>query len=183
MQQFIEIKEDSTGYHANMTVTSPGTEPLRPCPEGYAIVPEEMQPLDRFPYGHLTTKRVVDPATFNPETGLGEMCDQVDTWEGVDPPVYPDPTLYTGAETRKRAYTEWRFAEWRGEPMTVTELAEEWMYYAAEGKDDICTEITSAIDAAKAIIREKYPDRVPGYSEDEFVWLHPELEDQSEETV
>ena len=42
--------------------------------------------------------------------------------------------------------------------LTVTEAAQQWQYYAAEGNTAKTDKLTALIAEAKATIREKYPD-------------------------
>lgn len=68
----------------------------------------------------------------------------------------PEPEL-TPAELREQAYNTEAIIEWDGKYITVTEAATLWQYYAAEGSEK-ATELTALIAAAKATIREQYPD-------------------------
>lgn len=67
---------------------------------------------------------------------------------------YPEPTP---TEQREKAYNTEKVIEWYGSTLTVTEAATLWNYYAAEGSDK-ATELQTLIAAAKAEIRERYPD-------------------------
>lgn len=62
---------------------------------------------------------------------------------------------------RERAYEEERLVEWPeggGTYLTVTEAAQQWQYYAAEGNTANTVRLQELIAAAKAVIRERYPD-------------------------
>ncbi len=61
------------------------------------------------------------------------------------------------AKQREEAYNTEKIIEWEGGLLTVTEAAQLWQYYAAEGSDQANT-LTDLIAEAKAAIREKYPD-------------------------
>ena len=70
----------------------------------------------------------------------------------------PSPEM-TPAERREQAYNTEPCVAWDGDMLTVTEAAQRWAYYAAEGNADKTDALTALIAAAKAEIREKYPDR------------------------
>ena len=61
------------------------------------------------------------------------------------------------AEQREAAYNTEAIIEWDGEMITVTQAAQLWQYYAAEGNEK-AGELTALIAEAKQTIREKYPD-------------------------
>lgn len=63
------------------------------------------------------------------------------------------------AELREQAYNTDQTIPWCGAMLTVTEAAQQWAYYAAEGRSDKTDALTALIAAAKAEIRAKYPDR------------------------
>lgn len=73
----------------------------------------------------------------------------------------PVPEL-TPAEQRERAYDTEPCVVWGGDMLTVTEAAQRWAYYAAEGRTDKTDELTALIAAAKADIRKQYPDEEGG---------------------
>lgn len=62
------------------------------------------------------------------------------------------------AEQRERAYDTLPCVEWDGDMLTVTEAAQRWEYYAAEGNTEKTDALTALIAAAKADIRKQYPD-------------------------
>ena len=83
-------------------------------------------------------------------------------WSYEPDPVYPDPEPVpelTPAEQREQAYNEEPCVRWDGEQLTVTEAAQRWAYYAAEGRSDKTDALTVLIAAAKASIRERWPDK------------------------
>lgn len=59
---------------------------------------------------------------------------------------------------REQAYNIDQTIPWGGAMLTVTEAAQKWQYYAAEGDSAKVDALTALIAAAKASIREKYPD-------------------------
>ena len=67
------------------------------------------------------------------------------------------PPFPTSVEMREEAYNTEKVIEWYGDMITVTEASQLWQYYAAEGSDK-AAELQALIAAAKASIREKYPD-------------------------
>lgn len=64
----------------------------------------------------------------------------------------------TPAERREAAYNSDAVIEWGGETLTVTQAAQQWAYYAAEGNADKTAALSTLIAAAKADIRAQYPD-------------------------
>ena len=62
------------------------------------------------------------------------------------------------SEKRELAYNTLPCVEWDGDRITVTKAAQKWQYYAAEGSTARTAELTALISAAKAAIREQYPD-------------------------
>ena len=68
----------------------------------------------------------------------------------------------TPAEQREMTYNTDHVIPWGGAMLTVTEAAQQWAYYAAEGDTSKMDSLTNLIAAAKAEIREKYPDNAGG---------------------
>ena len=68
-----------------------------------------------------------------------------------------EPVL-TSAQQREQAYNTKPIVEWDGQLLTVTEAAQQWAYYSAEGATGKTLELTSLISQAKRTIREQYPD-------------------------
>ena len=62
------------------------------------------------------------------------------------------------SELREQAYNTEPCVAWDGDMLTVTEAAQQWAYYAAEGRTDKTDELTALISEAKAAIRAQYPD-------------------------
>ena len=71
----------------------------------------------------------------------------------------PEPTP---SELREQAYNTTPVIAWGGAMLTVTEAAQKWQYYAAEGDTAKMDALTALIAAAKADIRAKYPDNAGG---------------------
>ena len=67
----------------------------------------------------------------------------------------PEPT---SADRRERAYNTAPVIPWDGAMLTVTEAAQRWAYYAAEGRSDKTDALTALIAAAKEKIRAEWPD-------------------------
>lgn len=65
----------------------------------------------------------------------------------------------TPAEQREQAYNTEPCVPWDGSMLTVTEAAQRWAYYAAEGNAAKTDALTALIAAAKAEIRGKWPDK------------------------
>ena len=83
-------------------------------------------------------------------------------WSYEPDPVYPDPEPepeLTPAEHREQAYNGEHIIQWDGSMLTVTEAAQLWQYYAAEGRTDKTDALTVLIAAAKAEIRGKWPEK------------------------
>lgn len=68
----------------------------------------------------------------------------------------------TPSELREQAYNTATVIPWGGAMLTVTEAAQQWQYYAAEGNTEKMDELTALIAAAKETIRAKYPDNAGG---------------------
>lgn len=66
------------------------------------------------------------------------------------------------AEQREMTYNTDQIIQWGDAMLTVTEAAQKWQYYAAEGDAAKMDAITALIAAAKADIRAKYPDNAGG---------------------
>ena len=135
--RIIEITALSNGAHRNQNSGA-----LRSIPAGWAVVPDSLK-TENFPFGAVTVETVGGVPV-------------VTSWApGVKPePVEPAPTP---AEQREAAYNTETIIEWDGEMITVTQAAQLWQYYAAEGNEK-AGELTALIAEAKQTIREKYPD-------------------------
>ena len=69
----------------------------------------------------------------------------------------PDAPALTPAEQREAAYNTAQIIPWEGGNITVTEAAQLWQYYAAEGNMK-AYDLQSLIAKAKSEIRTQYPD-------------------------
>lgn len=67
------------------------------------------------------------------------------------------PITITPADLREEAYNTRATIEWGGEMLTVTQAAQLWQYYAAEGSEK-AAQLQVLIAQAKAAIREEFPD-------------------------
>lgn len=72
-----------------------------------------------------------------------------------DPPPEPEPSP---AQLREEAYNTQASIDWNGSMLTVTQAAQQWQYYAAEGDTAKTDALTALIAAAKQAIRAQYPD-------------------------
>lgn len=96
------------------------------------------------------------PPDFDHET-------QKAVWNGeawhVEALPQPEPVVPPiPAQLREEAYNTQSIIEWHGEMLTVTQAAQLWQYYAAEGNTEKTDELTALIATAKADIRCQYPD-------------------------
>lgn len=66
--------------------------------------------------------------------------------------------VLTAAELREQAYNTDPVISLGGAMLTVTEAAQQWAYYAAEGNTEKMDALTALIAAAKADIRAQWPD-------------------------
>lgn len=63
----------------------------------------------------------------------------------------------SSTEQRENAYNTEAIIEWDNKMITITQAAQLWQYYAAEGNKK-SNELTVLIVQAKELIRKKYPD-------------------------
>ena len=133
--RIIEIAALSNGAHRNQSYH--GT-----IPSGWAILPADLS-TENFPFGEVEVEVVSGVPT-------------VTRWTPVEIPV-PVVEEPSPAEQREAAYNTEAIIEWDGEMITVTQAAQLWQYYAAEGNEK-AGELTALIAEAKRTIREKYPD-------------------------
>ena len=73
--------------------------------------------------------------------------------------VYWEYIPYTPRELRERAYETEKVITFENELMTVDEANKRWQEYQAENNAK-SSELTALIAAAKAAVRERYPDEV-----------------------
>ena len=81
-----------------------------------------------------------------------------DAWLIEDIPGMDNASNMTPAELREQAYNTQPMVAWDGSILTVTQAAQKWAYYAAEGDTEKTDKLTSLIASSKQIIREQYPD-------------------------
>lgn len=62
------------------------------------------------------------------------------------------------SELREQAYNTDQTIPWGSAMLTVTQAAQQWAYYAAEGHTDKTDALTALIAAAKEKIRAEWPD-------------------------
>lgn len=136
--RIIEITALDNGAHDNQEIMGVAPETF-PIPDGWAIIPEDME-TPGFPFGEITVDDSTPPV--------------VTSWT---PGEMPEPETLTPAQQRENAYNTEAIIEWDGGMITVTEAAQLWQYYAAEGNEK-ADMLTALIAQAKAEIREKYPD-------------------------
>lgn len=135
--KMLEIKALSNGSHNNQTFHGV-------LPEGWALIPEDMD-TPNFPYGEVEAAEVDGVVT-------------VTKWTPGELPV-PEVIPPTPAQQREEAYNTHPLVEWEGEQLTVTQAAQKWQYYAAEGSAK-ADELQALIAAEKQTIREQYPEEV-----------------------
>ena len=85
----------------------------------------------------------------------------VRVWVETDPPEpepVPVPKELSPAEKRELAYNTAACIDWDGSMLTVTQAAQQWAYYAAEGNTEKTDALTALIAAEKQSIRGQYPD-------------------------
>ena len=115
------------------------------------IIPEYALPVEKW-YGKAFAEHCMEAPDevnqnwlYNPETGVFN-----------EPVAETEPI--TPAQQREEAYNTQAVIEWGGDMLTVTQAAQLWQYYAAEGDFEKTDELTGQIAAAKQMIREQYPD-------------------------
>lgn len=163
--------------HASDNITAP--------PDGWAYIPEDFPLPATFPRlgsieaEELTYTRDVEvqkPVTKQRDTGMVDedgnpiMEDYTELEWVKEPQQYsmmtvtamtegtlPEEPTLTPAEQREAAYNTAKIIPWEGGTITVTEAAQLWQYYAAEGNPK-AEQLQALIAAAKAEIREEYPD-------------------------
>ena len=131
--KIVEIKALDNGAHRNQ-----GYHGV--LPEGWAIIPEDMA-CKNFPFGEVEATEIDGVMTVTKWTA-GEI---------------PATNKSTPAEQREAAYNTEKLIEWDGEMLTVTEAAQFWQYYAAEGNEK-AEQLRMLIAETKTKIREEYPE-------------------------
>lgn len=115
---------------------------IKAPPAGWAMIPKDFPLPSTFPrLGSVEAEEVGGVMTVTKMTE-GEM---------------PTPEIPSPVQQREEAYNTQPIIEWDGELLTVTQAAQKWQYYAAEGSSK-ADELQSLIAAAKQTIREQCPD-------------------------
>ena len=131
----IQIAALPNGAHRNQTIDENFDSQTYP---GWAAIPVDMEIPESFPFVDLVVHNKV----------VVEMT----------PREIPEPVDdRTSAQKREDAYNTDKCIFWENDYITVTEAALLWQYYAAEGNLK-AGELTTLISAAKAEIRQRYPD-------------------------
>lgn len=144
--KMLEIKALPNGAHDNRTFHGE-------LPEGWALIKEDVTALKNFPFGEVKA----EPLPFgepDPETGEIPQMMTMTEWTPGELPALETPSPI---QQREEAYNTQPIIEWDGEALTVTQAAQKWQYYAAEGSQK-ADELQVLISAAKESIREQYPD-------------------------
>ena len=115
------------------------------------IIPEYALPVEKW-YGKAFAEQCMEAPdeveqhwAYNPETG------------SFSEPVVLGQELPTPTKQREEAYNTQPIVAWEGETLTVTQAAQKWQYYAAEGSAK-ADELQALIATAKQTIREQYPN-------------------------
>lgn len=135
--KMLEIKALPNGAHRNQSF--PGF-----VPEGWAVIPEDMD-TPNFPFGEVEVAEVDSVMT-------------VTKWMPGEVPA-PEVVAPTPTQQREEAYNAQPIVEWEDALLTVTQAAQKWQYYAAEGSAK-ADELQVLIATAKQTIREQYPEEV-----------------------
>lgn len=112
-------------------------------------------------YCVLTSDNIIENIIVCKDDSSAALFGAVPSYDGAtigaeyNPPVEPGPTP---AQLREDAYNTQAVIAWDGDMLTVTQAAQLWQYYAAEGNTDKNDALTALIAAAKQSIREHYPD-------------------------
>lgn len=154
-------------------------------PDGWAYIPEDFPLPSTFPRlgsieaEELTYTRegeVQKPVTKQRDTGMVDeagnpiMEDYTEekpvtetveytmmTVTAMTEGTLPETPTLSPAEQREEAYNTAKIIPWEGSTITVTEAAQLWQYYAAEGNMK-AYDLQTLIATAKAEIRAQYPD-------------------------
>ena len=149
--RIIEIKALSNGAHRNQDGG------LDVIPSGWAVIPDDMELPDTFPFVDIEAEKVEHTRESTILDGEPETY-TVMTVTSMTAGTVPEPEPLTPAQLREEAYNTQAIISWNGEMLTVTQAAQQWAYYAAEGDTAKTDELTALISEAKADIREQYPD-------------------------
>ena len=135
--RIIKINALDNGAHDNLTIND--AEPsVFPVPDGWAVIPDSIAIPNTFPFVNIEV---------NGQTVTAMTAGAI-----------PEPETPSPAKQREEAYNTQAVIAWDGSVLTVTEAAQKWQYYAAEGSTEKTEELTSLIASAKQSIRAQYPD-------------------------
>lgn len=143
--KFIYKTPDENGHYHPIQTISMGSVPIN-C----SVIPESLDTQVFYDYNgfvNLTTEGEV----------VTSMEPNIPAWELWKASI-PTPKDPTQAQLREEAYNTQVIIKWHGEMLTVTQAAQQWQYYAAEGDTAKTDELTALIAAAKETIREQWPD-------------------------
>ena len=152
--RLIEINALSNGAHRNQIVFGNVTSP-----DGWAIIPDDME-TPNFPFGDVEVENIVHYRKMTTEEGTIQKPYTIPTVTKWEPLPIPEPEPgpeKSSAELREETYNTEPIIDWEGDTLTVTQAAQKWQYYAAEGSDK-AEQLQALIAEAKTAIREKYPD-------------------------
>ena len=139
----ISIKENLNGSRSNQSIT-PET-----IPDGWAVVPSDMEIPDTFPFINATFENINGIMTVTRMTS-GAF------------PVFPEKSAEHKRESCYKTGTydglTFSFVAYAGNDMTVDEAVTMWSRYTAEGDSEKAAEISAAISVTKSAVRAAYPD-------------------------
>lgn len=135
MHRMIEIAALDNGAHRNQAFHGI-------IPDGWAVIPDALD-TSNYPFGEVEVEEIDGVVT-------------VVKWTPGNVPEL-GTTVLTPTQQRETAYNTQPLIEWDGETLTVTQAAQKWQYYAAEGSAK-ADELQALIATAKQTIREQYPD-------------------------
>ena len=133
MPRIVEVKALPGGLHRSQTYHGE-------VMDGYALIPADME-TPNFPYGEVEASKINGIMT-------------VTKWTPGEVPALPTPAP---SKQREEAYNTQAIVDWEGSKITVTQAAQLWQYYAAEGSEK-AAQLQALIAVAKEAIRLEYPD-------------------------
>jgi hypothetical protein len=153
----VQLKALSNGAHPDLC-----SENITAPPDGWAVIPEGFPLPASFPFVDLQAEelpccRSVEIPGEDGETIMKQDTHTVLTVTAMTDCALPDAPALTPSEQREEAYNTARIIPWEGGTITVTEAAQLWQYYAAEGNMK-AYDLQALIAKAKSEIRAQYPD-------------------------
>lgn len=100
----------------------------------------------------------IEDGTFFAGWKIEKKPDADDYVDISDDEIAEEAPALTAEAWREQAYNTDPVIPWNGSMLTVTEAAQQWQYYAAEGRTDKTDALTALIAAAKEKIRAEWPD-------------------------